>query len=136
MFPGRNAFDGDSCPVDDELLGRMYRANESGLPKLVETVSSDVRALLALFCYRRAHMHSLALAIASSCSERELFRFGGRVGSALYAQSRETATLRPASSSGGRKPITLSTKPLSVLAPLDDDFDDALDGDTVEAVPA
>ena len=124
MFPGRNAFDGDSCPVDDELLGRMYRANESGLPKLVETVSSDARALLALFCYRRAHMHSLALAIASSCSERELFRFGGRVGSALYAQSRETVTVRPASSGGGRKPITLSTRPLRAIKPMDDSLDD------------
>ena len=74
MFPSRNAFDGDSCPVDEELLGRMYRASESGLPKLVETVSSDVRVMLALFCYKRAHMHSLALAIASSCSERDLSR--------------------------------------------------------------
>ena len=124
MFPGRNAFDGDSCPVDDELLGRMYRANESGLPKLVETVSSDVRALLALFCYRRAHMHSLALAIASSCSERELIRFGGRVGSVLYAQSREGLTARPASPGGGRKPITLSTRPLRAIKPMDDSLDD------------
>jgi hypothetical protein len=123
MFPGRNAFDGDSCPVDDELLGRMYRANENGLPKLVETVTSDVRALLALFCYRRAHMHSLALAIASSCSERELFRFGGRVGSVLYAQSREAIAVRPASS-GGRKPITLSTRPLRAIKPMDDSLDD------------
>jgi len=80
--------------------------------------------LLALFCYRRAHMHSLALAIASSCSERELFRFGGRVGSALYAQSRETVTVRPASSGGGRKPITLSTRPLRAIKPMDDSLDD------------
>jgi len=124
MFPSRNAFDGDSCPVDEELLGRMYRANENGLPQLVESVSSDVRALLALFCYRRAHMHPLALAIASSCTERELSRFGGRVGLALYAQSRETTAVRPMSSSSGRKPITLSTRPLSVIKPLDDGLDD------------
>jgi hypothetical protein len=124
MFPSRNAFDGDSCPVDEELLGCMYRASDSGLAKLVETVSSDARVLLALFCYRRSHMHSLALAIASSCSERELFRFGGRVGSALYAQSRETAPARPAPSSGGRKPITLSTRPLSAIMPMDDSIDD------------
>lgn len=124
MFPSRNAFDGDSCPVDEELLGRMYRANENGLPQLVESVSSDVRALLALFCYRRAHMHPLALAIASSCTERELSRFGGRVGLALYAQSRETTAVRPMASSSGRKPITLSTRPLSVIKPLDDSLDD------------
>ncbi len=91
MSSSRDAYENDSCPVNDELLGQMYRANESGLAQLVESVSSDARAMLALFCYRRAHMHSLALAIASSCSERDLFRIGGRVGSALFAQSREAA---------------------------------------------
>ena len=89
MFSSRDAYDNDFCPVRDELLGEMYRANENGLPQLVESVSSDVRAMLALFCYRRSHLHSLALSIAASCSERELIEFGGRVGSTLYALSRE-----------------------------------------------
>ncbi len=52
MFPNRDAFDSDSCPVGDDLLGELYRANENGLPALVESVSSDVRAMLALFCYK------------------------------------------------------------------------------------
>ncbi len=90
MFSSRDAFENDFCPVRDELLGEMYRANENGLPQLVESVSSDVRAMLALFCYRRSHLHSLALSIAASCSERELIQLGGRVGSTLYALSRET----------------------------------------------
>ncbi len=125
MLRSRDAYDSDSCPVGDDLLGAMYRANENGLPQLVETVSSDVRAMLALFCYRRSHLHSLALAIASSCSERELIRFGGRVGSVLYALAQEAPAVRPAPSSyGSRKPITLSTKPLSAIAPLDDRLDD------------
>ena len=124
MLPSRDAYDSDHCPVDDELLGQLYRANESGLTELVKTVSSDARAMLALFCYRRAHMHSLALAIASSCTERELIRIGGRVGSALYAQSRQAPIARHAPSSFGRKPITLSTKPLSVLKPMDDSLED------------
>ena len=46
----------------------MYRANENGVPQLVAGVSSEVRAMLALFCYRRSHLHSLALSIATSCS--------------------------------------------------------------------
>jgi hypothetical protein len=125
MLPSRNAFDNDSCPVGDDLLGEMYRANENGLTRLVESVSSDVRTMLALFCYRRSHMHSLALAIAASCSERELLQAGGRVGSALYAQSRNGKALQGASSSSGRKPISLSTKPLSpIVPPVDDDLDD------------
>src|SRR3954464_2689388 len=146
MFSSRDTFEGDSCPVRDELLGEMYRASESGLPRLVESVSPDARARLALFCYRRSHLHSLAVAIAGSCNERDLIENGGRVGSTLYALAREGAAKSSPSLSGGRKPITLSTKPravggkrstrwtkpLSVLAPLDDEIDDEIS----EAVPA
>jgi hypothetical protein len=134
MFSSRNAYDHDSCPIRDELLGEMYRASEHGLAKLVESVSSDVRAMLALFCYRRSHLHSLALSIASSCSERELIQFGGRAGAALYALSREAPSARAtiSSSHGSKKPITLSTKPLTPLSPLDDELDE----DIAEAITA
>ena len=121
MFSSREAFENDFCPVQDELLGEMYRANENGLPQLVESVSSDVRAMLALFCYRRSHLHQLALAIAASCSEQELSQLGGRVGSTLYALSREPASRLAPSSYGNRKPITLSTKPLSTFSPFEDE---------------
>ena len=132
MFSSRDAFENDFCPVRDELLGEMYRANENGLPRLVESVSSEVRAMLALFCYRRSHLHSLALAIAASCNERELAQLGGRVGSALYALSREP-TPRIAPSSSNRKPITLSTKPLTTYSPVEDELDDE---DFAQAVSA
>src|SRR3954462_9006923 len=126
MFSSRDAFENDFCPVRDDLLGAMYRANENGLPQLVESVAADVRAMLALFCYKRSHLHSLALAIAASCNERDLIQLGGRVGSTLYALPREAQVARivPSSSSGHRKPITLSTKPLSTFAPFEDDLDD------------
>jgi hypothetical protein len=125
MFSSRDAFENDFCPVRDELLGEMYRANENGLPRLVESVPSEVRAMLALFCYRRSHLHSLALAIAASCSERELIQLGGRVGSTLYALSREPAArAAPSSHYGNRKPITLSTKPLSTFVPVDDELEE------------
>ena len=135
MFASRDAYENDFCPVRDELLGEMYRANESGLPRLVETVSPDDRAMLALFCYRRSHLHALALSIAASCTERELVNFGGRVGSTLYALSREAPASRSASVSSynGRKPITLSTKPLSTFAPIEDELDDE---DVAEAATA
>ncbi len=132
MFSSREAFENDFCPVRDELLGEMYRANENGLPQLVESVSSDVRAMLALFCYRRSHLHQLALAIAASCSEQELIQLGGRVGSTLYALSREPAARIAPSSYGNRKPITLSTKPLSTFSP----FEDEPDEDLAQAVRA
>jgi hypothetical protein len=134
MFSSREAFENDFCPVRDELLGEMYRANANGLPQLVESVSSEVRAMLALFCYRRSHLHSLAVSIAASCSERELIQLGGRVGSTLYALSREAPATRssPSSAYGNRKPITLSTKPLSTFSPVDDELDE----DLAEAVTA
>ena len=136
MFSSRDAFENDFCPVRDELLGELYRANENGLARLIESVSSDVRAMLALFCYRRSHLYSLGLAIATSCSERELIEFGGRVGSTLYALSRAPATrAAPSSSYGNRKPITLSTKPLSTFAPVDDELDDDF-ADFAKAVTA
>lgn len=124
MFSSREAYENDFCPVRDELLGEMYRASENGLPRLVESVSSDVRAMLALFCYRRSHLHSLALSIAASCSERDLIQLGGRVGATLYALSRETPATRAAPSSSSRKPITLSTKPLSTFSPIEDEADE------------
>lgn len=130
MWSSRQAFENDFCPVQEDLLGAMYRANENGLPHLVESVSSDVRAMLALFCYRRSHLHAMAISIAATCSERELIEFGGRVGSTLYALSHDAAVARPAASSyQSRKAITLSTKPLSTLAPMeDDDLGDEPDG--------
>lgn len=124
MFSSRDAYENDFCPVRDELLGEMYRANENGLPRLVESVSSDVRAMLALFCYRRSHLYSLALSIAASCSERDLIELGGRVGSTLFALSRETKATRATASSSSRKPITLSTKPLSTFSPIEDEVDE------------
>src|SRR6201990_1188076 len=130
MIPSRDAYDSDTCPVRDELLGEMYRASEHGLPMLVDSVSPQVRAMLALFCYRRSHLHSLALSIAASCSERELMQLGGRVGSTLYTLSREPARSTPSYSN--RKPITLSTKPLSTFSPVEDELDE----DFAEAVTA
>ena len=127
MFSSREAFENDFCPVREELLGELYRANQNGLPQLVESVSSEVRAMLALFCYRRSHLYSLALSIAASCSERELIELGGRVGATLYALSRGPAA-RSAPLSSNRKPITLSTKPLSTFAPIEDDFDEEFAG--------
>jgi hypothetical protein len=89
--------------------------------------------MLALFCYRRSHLHALAVSIAASCSERELTQLGGRVGSTLYALSRgPAARSAPSTSYGSRKPITLSTKPLSTFSTVDEELDE----DLAEAVRA
>lgn len=121
MPSSRTSLDNDSCPVGDELLGSLYRASEHGLPQLVESVSGDVRAMLALFCYRRAHLHSMSLAIAATCSEKDLREQGGTVGTALFAMSREAPVEQTVLASGGRRAITLSTKPLRAIPDMVDD---------------
>jgi hypothetical protein len=116
----------DVCPVGDELLGDLYRSHERGLADLVASVAPDVRATLALFCYRRGHLHSMGLAIAASCSEEELVNAGGRVGAVLFALSREAPQAAPvAPHQVGKRKITLASGPLRVLPPLDDIEDDA-----------
>lgn len=121
MGSSRAAFDNDACPVADELLGSLYRDSEHGLAVLVESVSPDVRAMLALFCYRRAHLHSLGLAIAATCSERDLMTQGGLAGSTLYAQSREAKPV----AAERRRAITLPVPTPGVFVDDIDDVDDA-----------
>lgn len=133
MWSGRSAFENDACPVGDDMLGQLYRASENGLPALVASVAPDVRAMLALYCYKRSHLHAMGVAIASTCEELDLVRTGGRVGSMLFAMSRETAAPAARSGYSNRKSITLSTKPLSVVQPIEDD---PVDDDFSGAVPA
>jgi hypothetical protein len=100
----------DVCPVGDELLGELYRMSKLGLPGLVATIPPYTRAMLALFCYRRSHLHEIGLAIAASCGEDELVRSGGRLGGALFTKSREASpavALAPHHST--RRAITLAS---------------------------
>ena len=124
MWSSRTAFENDACPVGDELLGSLYRASEHGLSEQVESVSPDVRAMLALFCYRRNHLHSMGVAIAATCTQRDLVEQGGVVGSTLFAMSREAPSTTPSVSAYGKRTITLSTKPLSTFSAVEDDMDD------------
>jgi len=111
--------DDDPCPVSDEMLGSLYRASKEGLPALIATVSPDVRAALASYCYRRGHLQGIGLAIASTCEEHDLVRWGGTAGAALFARSREVEPRRPAPSHYvARRTITLASGPLRVNPPL------------------
>ena len=109
----------DVCPVHDELLGELYRANDLFVPGFVSTLGPDIRALLALFCYRRRHLHSMGLAIAASCDEDNLVRAGGSVGAFLFTSSREVSPKAVLSSRVNRRKITLATGVLRMFT--DDD---------------
>ncbi len=114
----------DTCPIPESMFGQLYRSHAQGLPQLVETIPVQTRAMLALFCYRRAHLHALSLAIASSCEEIDLVEAGGRAGSVLFELSRQPEPPAVAQPEYGRRKITLAKGPLWAPAPLEDDYED------------
>jgi len=87
--------DEDSCPVSDSLLGRLYRSRPEGLAVLVKTVPPQLRAELAVYCYRRAHLQSIGLAIASSCTANHLYFYAGLAGLELHKRAAEAAAPDP-----------------------------------------
>jgi hypothetical protein len=125
MLTSSHTSEDDICPVGDELLGELYRASELGLPALVATVSADVRAMLALFCYRRSHLEAIGVAIAASCEEDDLVQTGGRLGAVLFAKSREAPNPEPvAPHDTGRRKITLATGALRKMPAMDEGSDE------------
>src|SRR5476649_2848379 len=94
MLPEHRALlEDEPCPVPDELLGEMYRASAHGLNELITTVSPKARVLLAVYCYRRAHLASIGLAIAATCEKDDLTELEGNAGAALFKRSREAPQL-------------------------------------------
>jgi hypothetical protein len=100
----------DDQAVSDDLIGRLYRASESTVFDLLPELSLQDRAYLAMFCYRKSHLHRIGLAIAATCDENVLVQtWGTALGQTLYAQSRE-APPAPARQPGQhRSKITLAT---------------------------
>jgi hypothetical protein len=125
MLANPLASEDEACPVGDELLGELYNASKLSLPVLVSTVPPNVRAMLALFCYRRSHLHTLGLVIAASCDEDDLVKWGGKLGAAIFAKSREAPQPESFESKyATRRKITLATGPLRNMLPFDDEPDD------------
>src|SRR5271169_2053241 len=98
----------ETCPISEEQLGTPYRASQLGLSELVSSVGSEARALLALYCYRRAHLQNIGLAIATTCSEADLDRLGAS-GALLFSRSRDTSFKSVATHHRARRTVTLAT---------------------------
>jgi hypothetical protein len=116
MASSRCELHDDVCPISDDLLRELYRANDLLVPGFVATLPPDVRALLALFCYRRSHLHSMGLGIAASCDKDNLVWAGGSVGAFLFASSRELPAHIALSPRGHRRKITLATGVVRMFA--------------------
>ena len=102
--------DDDGSPVPDELIGRLYRSPRHGINELVSGLSTSRRGSLAAFCYSRAHLHDIGLAIAATCDLETLVAAGGRAGNFLFEQSRELPN--------EEKPRTFSKQAKVSLAPI------------------
>jgi len=112
----------ERCPIPEDFLGQLYRSSPHGLSKLVAAVPVETRAMLALYCYRRAHLESIGLAIAASCEENDLAAFGGNAGKTLFKKAHEAPYEAPRSHYLGRGKITLSQEKLREFVPDEDDI--------------
>ena len=112
-------FEDDVCPVPEKLLGEMYRANTRELDELIASVTPAARALLAVYCFRRAHLASIGVAIAATCEKDELASFGGNAGVSLFERSRAPLQQPPRSDASRRKIVSLSDRTtLQLTGPL------------------
>jgi hypothetical protein len=79
----------DDQVVPEELVGRLYHLGESAVLDLLGGLSPTERANLAMFCYRKSHLHRIGLAIAAACDLDTLIQgWDTALGQALFAQSR------------------------------------------------
>ena len=107
MLALRDVLSGDDCPCSSTLLGALYRATPDQYEGVIESIPLDVRAVLALYCYRRAHLQAIGLAIAATCEESDLRVHGQSAGSALFHRARHNQDPLP-SAFRVRKTVTLS----------------------------
>lgn len=92
-----------------QVVGQLYRSEGHKVAELVSNLGADQRARLALFCYGRAHMREIGLAIAATCDASILIETGGpAVGEALFELSRKRSEPEP-KPRFGRPKITLAT---------------------------
>lgn len=101
----------DDQVVSDELIVRLVQATAQTVPEVVAEFTLAQRANLARFCYRKAHLHEVGLAIAATCDQSTLVNaWGTSLGRALFDQSREP--MRPEIvRCPGRREVTLGRMP-------------------------
>jgi hypothetical protein len=103
--------EGDANFLSDDLVGWLYRADEDTVLGLMSQLSPEQRADVAVFCYQKAHLHQIGLAIAATCDPGALIQALGTVrGRILFAQSRESRPQSDRRPPGQRRKITLATQ--------------------------
>jgi hypothetical protein len=111
----------DDTVVPEELIGRLHRATENTVFDLMDKFTPQERANLAMFCYRKAHLRRIGLAIAATCDLPALVQQWGTVlGHAIFTQSRHGAPDPDPVRVSNRPKITLARSAGGVRPPLVD----------------
>jgi hypothetical protein len=102
--------------VSDDLVGQLHRSGAENVHSIVEPFSHDQRAAIAGFCWRRAHLRNVGLAVAAQCDERSLNDALGPTGGViLFAQSRQSLVKESRGPSFDRRKITLASLQQTVV---------------------
>jgi len=112
--------DRDDQAAMTAALDRLYGAAGASVTGIVSGLSASERAKLAVFCYGRAHLNAIGLAIAATCEIDHLIAASSSAasGHVLFVQSREIA---PERRPIGRRPaITLAASVGRPFASLSD----------------
>lgn len=98
-------------------LDRLYGAALSQVGDIVANLGESERAKLAVFCYGRAHLNTIGLAVAAHCSLDHLVAASGSsvAGRTLHTQSRELPTPAP-KTYASRRSVTLASSVSSAFA--------------------
>jgi hypothetical protein len=110
----------DDIYISEEVIGRLHRATENNVLELIAAFQANLRASLAMHCYRKSHLRQTGLTIASTCDLSTLVHVCGPLrGQAIFAQSR----VRPGKPrrASRRLAITLACSAGGTYPPLDVD---------------
>jgi hypothetical protein len=95
----------------DEMLARLIQtADADKIPEIVAPLTAAQRSRLAVFCYSRAHLNGIGLAIAATCDLHSLMQAApsNAAGNVIFMQSREPPKTNRRPPGGGRARITLA----------------------------
>src|SRR5262245_33339081 len=105
----------------EAVLARLLQAKAQDIVEIVAPLPERQRAQLAVFCYSRAHLHDIGLAVGATCELPALVNASPSTaaGTALYELSRSERpreTERVVSSSRSRITLAKSASGNSALA--------------------
>ena len=100
------------CPVDEGALTQINSQPPKNAVAMAANLPLAQRAQICHFCYKKAHLHSLSLHIASTCDLRTLVSVFGPVGRIVFEQSRDVdatlAKLKRNDRDYEKKPVSLA----------------------------